>query len=390
MARTKVRSQEGTRQRQVAAPSLVPFVAASHEHEEPMFEETVEITTNEQQIGPFNVPAYGYQRDLWLQVETVTEGEDEAEATESEDLPFNILSRVEFADVNGAPLFNPMSGYSLLWANILGGYRGVPDPRQMPYFSAKLEKPKFSLLVPTEISRKDAFGSIANQNTGAMYKLYLSINSQANLGTKFKKFPKLVIKGYLEAWSQPDEYNLAGRPQAEAPPLLDSAQYHSHYVRDTSAGNNTVLLTEVGDLIRFVAVICRDAEGKRSDAVFADPVELKWDGRVMHNMTRMMQEAHIASSVPQLKTRDTGVFAFLFNLGSHGTVGDDSPTLWYPTVQSTRLEIAGTTEAAGTWDIITNTVAPVAVAPAERYEVPSRTGLHPEIVGAGQVGGKGV
>jgi hypothetical protein len=389
MANVKVRSSVGKRQPVREAElggSMVPFVSAAHEHEEVIADQTLEITANEQQLTPMNVGAYGYARFIWVQVETVEEGTTEAEATENEDTPWRIFSSIQLNDVNGTPLFNPMDGFTMLWCNILGGYRGVPDPRQAPYYSASMKKPKFSFRVPVEISRKNAFGAIANQNSGAMYKLYLSINNKTNLVTKFSKMPKIRVRVYLEAWSQPDDFNLAGRPQAEGPPLLDSAQYHSHYVRETNKGANTVLLTEVGDLIRFILIIARTNAGVRADKVFADPVELKWDGNTMHQFTRMMQEEHIAACVPQLKTRDTGVFAFLFNLGDHGLVGDDSPTLYYPTMQSTRLEIIGNTEEAGVWDIISDVVAPVATNAAERYQVPNRSSRHPEGTGAGQVG----
>jgi hypothetical protein len=389
MANVKVRSAAGKRQpvrEAEAGGAMVPFVAAAHEHEELVEDKTVEITANEQNLAPMNIGAYGYARSLWIQVETVEEGTTEAEATENEDCPWKIFSSIQLNDVNGTPLFNPMNGYTMLWCNILGGYRGVPDPRQAPYYSSSMKKPKFSLRVPIEVSRKNAFGAIANQNSGAMYKLYLSINDKASLVTKYSKMPKLRIRVYLEAWSQPDDYNLAGRPQAEGPPLLDSAQYHSHYVRDTQKGANTVLLTEVGDLIRFVLIIARTGAGARSDAVMADPIEMKWDGNVMHTFTRMMQEEHLAACVPQLKERDKGVFAFLFNIGVHGTVGDDSPTLYYPTMQSTRLELIGNTAEAGSWDIVSDVVAPVAVSAAERYQVPNRSSFQPEAVGGGQVG----
>jgi hypothetical protein len=103
----------------------------------------------------------------------------------------------------------------------------------------------------------------------------------------------------------------------------------------------------------------------------------------------MMLIEHLAASVPDLKTRDTGVFAYLLDRSLKNTVGDDSPNLWYPTVQSTRLEIRGNTEEAGSWQIITNDVAPVSVLPQERYMQESATGFHPESSGAGQVGPRG-
>ena len=171
--------------------------------------------------------------------------------------------------------------------------------------------------------------------------------------------------------------------------MLDSSQFYSRFIKSTQNGANTVLLTRVGSLIRSLIVIARDSENKRSDKAFPNPATLEWDSRRMRTDTQRMLQEHLAASVPELKTRDTGVFAYLLDRSTKNTVGDDTPNLWYPTVQSTRLEIEGNTEAAGTWEIITNDVAPVAVAPQERYMEKSRTGFHPETAGAGQIGGRG-
>lgn len=54
---------------------MVPFTAAAHEHTEQAFDKTVEFTEATQQLGPFDIPAYGYFRHLLLNVETVTPGE---------------------------------------------------------------------------------------------------------------------------------------------------------------------------------------------------------------------------------------------------------------------------------------------------------------------------
>lgn len=364
---------------------LVPFTAASHEHTEFAFQEVVQPEANAIQLGPFNVPAYGYFRHLVLEVETNTEGEQEAEAVTNPDYPWNLFSNIQINDVNGAPIFGPMDGFGALWCSITGGYAGRPDPRVMPFYSSEFKKPKFLLRIPIEISHRDGFGSLANQNAAASYKVYITMNGSAKLSTKIKKTPKLTIRGRLEAWSLPNDTDIAGRPQAQAPPMLDSAQYYSYFLKDTQKANNTVLMVRVGSLIRNLIIIARNEAGERKDAVFPDPATLEWDSRQIREDSQMKLIESLAAAIPELKTRDTGVFAYLFDTIAKNTVGDDSPTLWYPTVQSTRLEIAGNTEEAGSWQIITNDVAPVAVQPVERYEQESRTGFHPEM-GAGQVG----
>lgn len=368
---------------QGAAPQgvMVPFTAAAHEHTEIAFDKEVALTAGVQQIGPFDVPAYGYMRHLLLEVTTTTAAGKESGAA---DWPWNLFSNIQLNDVNGAPIFGPMDGYAALWCNILGGYAGRPDPRQMPFYKAAKE-PTFLLRIPIEVSHRDGFGSLANQNAAASYKCYLSINNFATTDTE--KELKVRIRGYLEAWSLPNEVDVLGRRQAEAPPMLDSAQFHSYYTKSVSKGNNTVLLVRVGSLIRNLIIIARTEAGARADKVYFNPAQLEWDSRGIREDSQNMLVEQMAASVPELKTRDTGVFAYTFNRSTKNTVGDDSPTLWYPTVQSTRLEVRGSNEEAGTLQIITNDVAPVAVRPEERYQEESRTGFHPE-VGAGQVGGK--
>lgn len=369
-----------------AGMALVPFTAAAHEHTEIAFDETVTPEGNILQMGPFDVPAYGYFRHFLIEVTTVTAGEEEEGTELNADYPWNLFSNIQINDVNGAPIFGPLDGYAALWSSIVGGYAGRPDPRVMPFYDSTIKTPRFLLRIPLEVSHHDGFGSLANQNAAASYRVALSLNSLASLGTKIKKAPKIRVRGWLEAWSLPNERDIAGRPQAEAPPMLDSAQYHSQFIKDTQQGMNTVLLVRVGSLIRNLIVIARDAEGERDDAVFPNPCSLEWDSRGIREDSQVMLQELLAASVPELKTRDAGVFAYPLDRSTKNTVGDDSPMLWYPTVQSTRLELRGSSEKAGSLQIITNDVAPVAVQPAERYREESRTGFHPEVGGGGQVG----
>jgi hypothetical protein len=353
---------------------MVPFTAAAHEHTELAFDETLSPEAATHNIRPIDVPAFGYMRHILIEVTTDTEGEQEAEAVTNPDFPWNLFQSISISDVNGAPIFGPLDGYAALWASICGGYAGRPDPRVMPYFSSEYKKPKFLLRIPVEISHFDGFGSLANQNAAASYRVNLTLNEIGKLTTKNKKAPKVRIRVFLEAWSLPDEYDLNGRPQAEAPPMLDSAQYHSYFQKNTQKGANTVLLVRVGSLIRNLIVIARNEAGERKDGVFANPATLEWDSRKIREDTQTMLQELLSASVPELKTRDTGVFAYLLDRSTKNTVGDDTPTLWLPTAQSTRMEIRGSAEEAGSWQIITNDVAPVAVQPAERYQEGSRTG----------------
>lgn len=376
--------QNRTQRKQVAQSAVVPFTAAAHEHTEIAFDETTELSAATRQISPIDIPAYGYFRHALIEVTTVTEGEEEGEP--SADWPWNIFSSIQISDVNGAPIFGPLDGYAALWASIVGGYAGVPDPRVTPFFAGG-KKPTFLLRIPIEISHFDGFGSLANQNAAASYRMELTLNSLT--ATKLKKTPKVRIRVWLEAWSLPNETDIAGRPQSEAPPMLGSSQYHSFFRKNVPAGAQTTLLVRVGSLIRSLIIIARKEDGTRSDKVFPNPAILEWDSRKIREDSQVMLQELLFASVPQLKERSAGVFAYPLDRSTKNTVGDDTPTLWFPTVQSTRLQINGNSEEAGTLQIITNDVAPVAVAPAERYTEESRTGFHPESAGAGQAGPRG-
>jgi len=80
--------------------------------------------------------------------------------------------------------------------------------------------------------------------------------------------------------------------------------------------------------------------------------------------------------LPVTTQRDTGVFVLPFNSISDGQVGDEAPNLWLPTVQATRLEIAGSSSVAGGIQVLTNDIAPVEVDPADRFVETSATGFH--------------
>lgn len=385
------KSAQRPRSNAAAAPMpVVPFTAAAHEHTEIAFDEVISPEAGAHQIAPIDIPAFGYMRHILIEVSTDTKGEDEEEEKKvNPDFPWNLFSNIQISDVNGAPIFGPLDGYAALWASITGGYAGRPDPRVMPFFNGKYEEPAFLLRIPVEISHFDGFGSLANQNAAASYRLSLTLNEIAALNGKSKKAPKVRIRVWLEAWSLPNEKDIIGRPQAEAPPMLDSAQYHSFFQKNVAKGAQTTLLVRVGSLIRNLVIIARNEAGERKDGVFPDPATLEWDSRKIREDSQIMLQEFLSASVPELKTRDTGVFAYLLDRSTKNTVGDDSPTLWLPTVQSTRLEIKGNAAEAGSLQIITNDVAPVAVQPSERYQEESRTGFHPESGGAGQVGPRG-
>lgn len=356
-----------------AAPAVMtalPFVASAHEHTEPAFSLTVVPGTAVQQINPLDIPASGYLRSIWIEI-AATGG---AGGTASADFPWNLIQSIGLSEVNGSTIMNPMDGYGLYIANVVGGYSYINDPAQAPFHVGSSPNPVFYLRVPVEIAAKDALGALANQNAAAQYKLSLAINSIAAAWTVAPTTaPTLTIKGWLEAWTLPAAADNRGRPQAQVPPLLGTGQYWSQTTRAVIAGSNTLGITRVGNYLRAIVLIARDTTGARNDAVFPEPFRFIWDGNMIHNVSQRYMQDHFRSKVNGVFTRPAGVFVLPFN-HSDGRMGNEDPVLWLPTMDTSRLEIDGNSAVAGTNQMLVNEVAPVEMNQAQRYEFPNDTG----------------
>src|SRR5213592_262941 len=94
---------------QASAPAPAPviaFVAAAHEHTEPMFDVTVAAgapPTAAVNLGPFDVPAYGFLRHLYIEVDM--SGGTLGAGVAAADFPWNFIQSITLSDVNGAPIF---------------------------------------------------------------------------------------------------------------------------------------------------------------------------------------------------------------------------------------------------------------------------------------------
>lgn len=357
------------------AVQAVPFIAAAHEHTEPAFTSVVTPGANSVTLGPFDVPAFGYMRHILLEVSGT--GGVLGTGVLTADWPWNIFEAVTLYDVNGAPIYGPFDGYAMLWSNIVGGYAFEQDPRGDPLFSGGVN-PVFYLRIPVEISHGDGMGSLSNQNAAASYKVELRVRPLVQLISPAPTTaPSLTIRGWLEAWTLPNEVDLAGRPQAQLPPAHGTTQYWSHFTRSVIAGANTIQLPRVGNLIRNLIIIARSNAGARDDTAFYDTITFQWDARVLYQESRSLRIRNMWERLVDTG-RDAGVFVYSFSHSDMGRSGDGSPVLWLPTVQSSRLELQGNASIAGSLQILTNDIAPAEVIPAERFVETSRSGFTPE------------
>lgn len=366
---------------------VLRFVASSHEHRELIHTETVQLGANTIPSNPSNIDvnAYGFLAHIVLQV-SWTGG---VGGTLTADAPWNCLQSIWLQDVNGAYFQYPLDGYSILQEQVYGGYSFRSDPRIDANYSATQASGQFTIRIPVQVTRHNAFGSLANQNAAASYKLGWVWNTATTFGTGYTTIPTFTASAFLEAWTQPNQRDLKGRPQAQLPPMHGSTQQWSYYTKVITAGNNVIQFPRVGNTLRTIVLIARDNTGARNDQVLpgiSGNFSLNLDGRVLTAESIALRKVLCGAMTENgsLAGQDAGCLAFYFNNSILGKVGDESSDLWVPTLQSSRLELVGTANTAGTLEILTNDIAEVETDQAQRYVMESATGNleHPDLAAA--------
>lgn len=353
---------------------LVPFTKASREHTEGAFvDNTVSAASfgaGPTQIGPFDVPAFGYARAVELLV--TTDGNGAAglnNAVSQADGPWSVIRSITLKDVNGQPIVGPISGYDLMLANRYGGYAFDADPTRHPSFSDIDNDGEFSfrLRIPIEIVSRNALGALANMNASSTYKIEVTVADDADVySTAPDTLPAVRFRAWLSAWAPPSAQDARGNAQQTEPRGLGTTQYWTKATYNTAIGSNTIRLARVGNLLRTLILVFRDENGAREGADAPDPVQIHLDGRIIHNEAALIRRDLMAERYGYALNAltnaddDEGVFVYDFSHDFDGHPGGELGDLWLNTVQATRLEIVGSvSNAAGTLDVLTNDIAPV-------------------------------
>lgn len=368
----------GTRQRTTgnvngSAPvASVPFIRASAEHREPTgIDVSRQITTSDQDLGVFDIPAYGYVRSLFILVQASAGAG--TSVTTAEDGPWSALKSIALTEPNGAQLSQFSSGYSLYLANKYGGFRSPlgADPKASPVYSAPAAATgNFSwwLRIPVELNLRDGLGSLPNQNAAATFKLRLTLAAAAQIygGTVPSTMPTVRVRVFLEAWDQPEPAT-GGQANATTPPAMNTTQFWSEQILNYNAGQQTLRFTRVGNYLRNLILVARRAGSRANgDADFPDPLTLQLDTRPLDIVERSNFKNQIyersgygAAGITNEAARglDNGVFPYDFTHEFDGTYGQENRDLWLATLDSTRLEAQGSWGTAGTLTILTNDVA---------------------------------
>ncbi|MGE3449589.1 MAG: hypothetical protein AB7H92_18635 [Microbacteriaceae bacterium] len=346
------------------------FINASAEHTEPFYD-SGQVAAGTQ-LNNIEIPAYGYFSGILVQVDVTSSG-NSATVALAQDGPFNILSNVNLTDVNGANLYGPMTGFDAFLAAKYGGYDWSSDPRQKAYYAQSATgsggtagTESFLFRIPVQINPRDAYGALPNMNAASTFKLNLTINSLAGaFATPPNGTVTVRVRCTLEALMLPAAADAFGNPNEQAPPGVGSYQRWVKNTFTVNNGANTFRLPNVGNLIRTLILVFRNATPARIDTTFMDPIQQNIDGLSVLLEARAIAIEYVQERYGYVGTidaaggRDTGVFVFDYSHELDGKPGFETRELYLRTNQATRLEYTGTTSAAGTLDVLTNDVIPV-------------------------------
>jgi hypothetical protein len=329
------------------------------------------MTAADQDLGVFDVPAYGYVRSLVLLV-TATGGAG-ASVTAAEDGPWSALKNITLAEPNGAQIAQFDNGYQLYLANKWGGYRHAlgADPKGSPVYSAVAAGTgnfSFLLRIPVEINSRTALGALGNQNAAATFKLRATLAASASVyGTVPATLPTVRVRAFLEAWDQPLATE-GGQANQTTPPAVNTTSFWSAQTFNVSAGQQNIRLARVGNYIRELIFILKRGGTSRSNGQsdMPDPTTIFLDARPIdliekNNWANQMYErtgfGANGTAYDAPGGLDNGVFVYDFCHEFDGIIGHELNDNWLPTLGSTRLEVSGNFGNAGTLTVLTNDIA---------------------------------
>lgn len=355
---------------------LIPFIRGAAAHAEPFYDNTFTLSANTSNLGPVDVASYGFARAIIILVNVVIAGNGATVAL-AEDAPWSTFAELAVQDVNGAPIFGPHTGYEVYLHHKYGGFRGQQDPKLYKDFSqfttgagATAGSGVFMLRINLDRNERDGLGALANMNASQAYKIRGTINNLLGMYTTVPTVGPLTarVRMWLEAYSQPNATDAAGRAQATVPPANQTTGFSSRIQIATVVGANTWKHTRVGNFIRNLIYVNRRAGTSRANGELdLANTNLQWylDSRLLSNYGIeairgcMSEQFQFGSVTPEAAGGpDNGVICLPFCTEFDGRAGYEMRDMWLPTTQATRLEMTTTLANSGVITIMTDDVAP--------------------------------
>lgn len=336
-------------------------------------------------FGPIQIPANGFMRALNFEA-VVTSTGNSATVALNGDQPFNLLQQISVVTSSGDSLIVPIDGYALAMLIKYGAFgQETPysDPRSDPTFAnsatgtgATAGSMTVRWRIPFEIDASSGFCSLPNLAANRSYNVQGLFNPLATIfATPPNGTVTVTVTATAEYWSVPNDTNAQGDPQETSPVGNGSFHVVQSETIPVSTGSGIYQLHNVGNVIRQIILIYRNASGVRITTANAPGVmELVLNNDLLFYQTRAEFQRTIAATgygagygavaaaVNTPQGADDGVWPYVQFLAPGQTViRHDGPRNQYlPTLDATLLQIRGTTwSTAGTLQVITSSVVPV-------------------------------
>ena len=370
-----------------APEPVIPFTRASRKKSRLVLQTaSVTLSTSVQAVPALQIPAGGFLKRLKLTVVGTSAGNSATVAFRA-DAPFNLLQQISLLSPNGDTLINVIDGFALYVINKYGAIgTGKWDPLAYPNYSAVTGSGgtggsfNFELNVPIESDSRDAFTALQNMAANQSYLLQFSYNTLALLySTAPTVAPTVVTTITMEYWAAPAPTSNDGVMQASFPVGNGSVSLLQTQTPAIVAGSQqNIQLVNVGNVIRSVFLILRDASGVRDETDFPtvsnwylnnDPLYYKTKSQWRNEMAQQYGYFAGVNAVPTLNALDNGVFVLTDFMNDGGTgdyvvQGGSNRDLYLVTESSTAFnyEAVSWGASASTLFVIEHVIRPVSAA----------------------------
>lgn len=364
--------------------SVIPFTRASRKKSRLVLQ-TAAITLNTgiQAVPALQIPAGGFLKRLKLTVVGTTSG-NSATVAFNADAPFNLLQQISLLSPNGDTLINVIDGFTLYAINKYGGIgTGKFDPLANPGYSAVAGAGGtggsfgFEVHIPVETDSRDAFTALQNMAANQSYLLQFSLNNLAAIySTAPTTAPSVVITVVMEFWAAPAPTNANGDMQASFPVGNGSVSLLQVQTPAIVPGaQQNIQLVNVGNVIRFVLLILRNASGVRDETDWPnianwylnnDPLYYKTKPQWRNEMAQQYGYFGGVQTSPTINALDAGVFVLTDFMNDGGTgdwviQGGSNRDLFLVTESSTAFNFEAVTwgASASTLFVVTHAIRPI-------------------------------
>lgn len=329
-----------------------------------------------QPIGaPVNLGSFGWVSNILLDISIAYTAGATAPTLTADGFD-TIINQIGVRTAGGAPLIQPIDGYTLHMDNVFGGKRfgaSVPqlgsDPDLLPGTNLTLPAANGSATnrifraLQFEIDPSEAFGCIPATAANREFTIDISFSALSTIfATNAPAAATVTVNATVFYWDLPSDgavpFGVTAQSQSLRLLQLEKSP--------VNAGENKIKSNNVGNVIMNHLLIFRNNSGVRDDANFSDPFQIDIDNNARFWLTKNVWKAAMAQWFGLGNAIDTagglrsGVYVLPYRLLAGGVASDGygSRAQYLTTLNTTQLVMHGLAYGgAGSLQIMTDAVS---------------------------------